>query len=311
MADFDNLIGDIEETQPSPSISTQDEEEAVYNAATQGTENTDQIAADNEDDDEFNPQISEIPTALQKALALQENPRISDDDEIDVEDENEDQDEVMHTNAGYEALKDLWIQELNCTELCAYDGEVVEDFIEQLSMQEDVIEDLMNQGRSTGNVDPTLVSIAASICKMDMDRLAFALADLMRIRLEKIEKYALHNRESIDKMSKNEVGYLKSYGELFQSHMERTVTDHLKKGAWKQLDAPEMIDRPNLDTYVFCNVLEEGGVIVNNNVGLDLSEEVEEDGGGRQQHFDKGSHIFVRYQVVRDLVSEGKVELLM
>ena len=88
--------------------------------------------------------------------------------------------------------------------------------------------------------------------------------------------------------------------------MERTVTNNLQ-----QLDAPELIDRPNLDTYVFCNVLDEAGVIVNNYLGLNLSEEAQEDGGARQQHFAKDSHIFVRYRAVRDLVTEGKVELLM
>ena len=70
---------------------------------------------------------------------------------------------------------------------------------------EDLNEDMLEQGRSIGSVDPTLASIAASICKMDMDRLAFTLTDLMRIRLEKIEKYALHNRKHIDRMSKDEV----------------------------------------------------------------------------------------------------------
>jgi hypothetical protein len=93
--------------------------------------------------------------------------------------------------------------------------------------------------------------------------------------------------------------------------MERSVTNHLQKGLWKQLDAPEMIDRPNLDTYVFCNVLDDDGVVVNNYLGLNLSEEAQEEGGGRQQHFAKDSHIFVRYRVIRDLITEGKVELLM
>lgn len=104
---------------------------------------------------------------------------------------------------------------------------------------------------------------------------------------------------------------MKAYGELFQGHMERTVTNHLQKGAWKRLDAPEMIDRPNLDTFVFCNVLDEAGVIVNNYEGLNLSEETQEEGGARQQHFSKDSHIFVRYRAVRNLVTDGKVELIM
>ena len=198
MADFNNLLGDIEETQPSPSTSVQDQDE--YNATTQGTDNTDQSI-----DEDYDNDASEIPAALQRALMLQENPGTNDDDPADDEDTNESEDDALHTNAGYETLKDLWIQELNCTELCALNSEIVEDFIEQLSMQEDLNEDMLEQGRSIGSVDPTLASIAASICKMDMDRLAFTLTDLMRIRLEKIEKYALHNRKHIDRMSKDEV----------------------------------------------------------------------------------------------------------
>ncbi len=196
MADFDNLLGDIEDTQPSPSTSVQDPDE--YNATTQGTDNND----DNIEDD-HDQEISEIPAVLQRALRLQQENK--DYGTTDDEDADESEEEGLQTNAGYESLKKLWIQELNCTELCAIDHELVEDFIEQLSMQEDVIEDLLEQGRSIGNVDPTLASIAASICKMDMDRLAFTLADLKRIRLEKIEKYALHNREFIDRMSNEEV----------------------------------------------------------------------------------------------------------
>jgi hypothetical protein len=40
---------------------------------------------------------------------------------------------------------------------------------------------------------------------MDMERLKFMVVDLLRIRLEKIEKYALHNREHVDRMSRREV----------------------------------------------------------------------------------------------------------
>ena len=69
--------------------------------------------------------------------------------------------------------------------------------------------------------------------------------------------------------------------------MQRSVTDHLPKEAWKKLDDPEMIDRPNLDTYVFCKVVDDEGVIIDNHLGLDISAEEEEDGAVREQEFDK------------------------
>jgi hypothetical protein len=89
------------------------------------------------------------------------------------------------------------------------------------------------------------------------------------------------------------------------------VTDNLRKEAWRKLDEPEMIDRPNLDTFVFCKVVGEEGIVVDNWEGMTISAEEEEEDELRSQPFDQGAHIFVRYRVVRELVQNGKVELLM
>merc|ERR1712238_538191 len=75
----------------------------------------------------------------------------------------------------------------------------------------------------------------------DADRLRFLLTDLTRIRLQKIERYALHVREEGDRLSKDERTFLRQYGELFEKHMRQSVTDRLPKEAWKSLDEPEMI----------------------------------------------------------------------
>jgi len=93
--------------------------------------------------------------------------------------------------------------------------------------------------------------------------------------------------------------------------MERSVTDHLPKNAWKKLDDPEMIDRPDLDTYVFCSVVDKDGVTIDNHEGLDVSEDDERDGVQPINHYPSDSHLFVRYGAIRDLILEGKVELLM
>ena len=95
--------------------------------------------------------------------------------------------------------------------------------------------------------------------------------------------------------------------------MQRSVTNHFAKEAWKKLDEPEMIDRPNLDTYVFCRVLEP--VQINNLKDFDVGQTVDEDDGDDDldhiQDYQPGSTLFLRYAVIRDFVLEGKVELLM
>jgi len=192
MADFNNLLGELEET---PSLSVQDPAES-YNDTTQVTDSyTDPQDHDAESDD-----ADDIPAALQEALNLQENPNIIDDTTSVNGDahahEHENENELQ-----YELLKRVWIQELNSTELCQYNDDVMKEFLDMLSMQEETMENLQNQP----SADVTLASIAASVCKMDMDRLSFTLADLMRIRLEKIEKYPLHNRDVLNLMSEEEV----------------------------------------------------------------------------------------------------------
>ena len=113
----------------------------------------------------------------------------------------------------------------------------------------------------------------------------------------------------------NKVSYLRQYGELLEKHYKRTVLNHLPKEAWKKLDEPEMIDSPALEQFVFCRVVE--------NVQIDVSGETkildreyeqddeDEDYGDNIQEHAAGSYLIVMYKLIRDLVLEGKVELLM
>mmetsp|Transcript_10386 Transcript_10386/g.9997 ORF Transcript_10386/g.9997 Transcript_10386/m.9997 type:complete len:96 (+) Transcript_10386:88-375(+) len=95
--------------------------------------------------------------------------------------------------------------------------------------------------------------------------------------------------------------------------MRRTVLTHLPNGGnWDKMDEPQMIDKPNLDSYVFCRISET--VELDNHKGLEGvipdDDEDEELGGSIQEH-QSGSYLFVRYAVIRDLVLEGKAELLL
>jgi len=309
MADFQNLTGEVYSAQNNQDSEEEGEayndEATLHQRAQAGQEEFDDAGHDQQ-------QIMEIPAALLEAEAQQR-----DEQERDTSNLSQDLDETVEgqlvPDEDYEALKRLWIQEVNSTELLDYDSELIPILMEMIPSQEEVIEQfqaqaLQNPSAVPGSVDPNLASLAASICKMDLDRMYFLLADLKRTRLGKIEKYALHNREILDRMSEKEVNYLKEYGELFESHMRRSVLDYIPKDLWKKLDEPEMIDRPNIDNYVFCEVVHEEGVVINNHKGLEIDEEEETE---PERHYDAGSFLFARYAVIRDLVFEGKIELLM
>mmetsp|Transcript_4641 Transcript_4641/g.8903 ORF Transcript_4641/g.8903 Transcript_4641/m.8903 type:complete len:304 (+) Transcript_4641:60-971(+) len=303
MADFDNLLDDLEDvTQPSLSIN---------DVASPTYDETHDL--DDDDNADENEEGNIVPPALQAALLHQRKQDVIDEDideqsrlqligaSLDLYGEPE---REAHANEEYDALKKLWIQELNTTELCYYDENLIEYLIGLLNENENLPDNLREHGRA--DADPTLANIAASICNMDMERLRFILVDLFRIRLEKIEKYALHNRECTDRMCGREVEYLKSYGQLFQGHLERTVTDHFPKELWKRIDESDMIPRPDLDTFVFCKVIDEEGIVLNDYKGMDSLSQDE-----NEQHKSAGDTLFVRFQTIRDFVEQGKVELLM
>jgi DNA replication complex GINS protein SLD5 C-terminus len=87
-----------------------------------------------------------------------------------------------------------------------------------------------------------------------------------------------------------QVEFLKAYGAAVEQHLQSTVTDHFPHQVWKQLDAPEMIDEPDLNAFVFVKCLQD--------VSID------------DQRRPSGSCIIVRYERVRELLLQGLVELM-
>ena len=90
----------------------------------------------------------------------------------------------------------------------------------------------------------------------------------------------------------SQVAYLKQYGAMVERHLRRTVLDHFPQDVWKKLDEPEMIDEPDLDTYVFVQTKEH----------LTIPDSLDS--------YKAGTSLIVRYSRIRDLFLQGKVELL-
>ena len=201
MADFNNLLGEIDNDEAS---------NLDANVDISGVEIGDN---DNRDQSQPRSQPANIPNALleaedQRRKELEAD--AADDDDI----ANDEMDgDILFPDEDYEALKQLWIREINTTELLQNEENLIADLIELLPEQEQNIEEFTEQAQyqssaHQGNVDANLASLASSICKMDFERMCFLLADLKRTRMGKIEKYALHNREITERMSDEEVRYI-------------------------------------------------------------------------------------------------------
>ena len=200
MADFQNLLGEIDPIQNDENSNLLDDNDIGNDGVDIGNNHNNQ-----------RPQRISIPDVLREA-EIQHKLAMEQVTDRDAEDEIEDAEitgDALFPDEDYETLKRLWIHEINVTELLQNDDERLLTLIELLPSQEANIEEFTEQAQQQsgghGNVDANLASLASSICKMDFDRMCFLLADLKRTRLGKIEKYALHNREITERMSDQEV----------------------------------------------------------------------------------------------------------
>lgn len=328
MADLDNLLDEINDVNGSSNDGHDQWPSYRYNGE-EGINDGNVRSSDQ----------AGIPTALIAAattrLLLQEgedyfgagDERRDDDDNsssnvlIAKADENDGNDS-RKINPEYEQLKGLWTSELACPELLPHDADTVLN-VEELTKQEDVIEDLLQlskeqrQSSREGGASGEIASLVAQISKMDLDRTRFMLVDLARTRMAKIENHALHNRTLLDRMTEEERSYLRQYGELLEKHYRRTVLNQLPKEAWKKLDESEMIDSPDLEQFVFCHVLKTVQIDVTgepNPLKKESSVNEEDDESEYVENVQEhraGSYLITMYKSVRELVFEGKVELVM
>ena len=197
MADFNNLLGEIDNDEASNLDG-----------------NVDISGIEMGDNDSEQSQPGSQPANIPNALLEAENQRRKELDADAADDDGIANDEmegdILFPDEDYEALKQLWIREINTTELLQNEENLIGDLMELLPEQEQNIEEFTEQTQQQssahqGNVDANLASLASSICKMDFERMCFLLADLKRTRMAKIEKYALHNREITERMSDEEV----------------------------------------------------------------------------------------------------------
>lgn len=150
-----------------------------------------------------------------------------------------------------EVLKRVWRNEKSAPEILAYESLLVERVQEQIALME---ENLTAYAES-------LDDMMLSIFEMDVNRLMFLLRAYLRIRLSKIEKFALHimrTAELWDRLSPREQEYAQKFVDILSKHMHDSVLGKLEKAydsMMKQAASSEendMIVEPQLDTFVFC-----------------------------------------------------------
>lgn len=88
---------------------------------------------------------------------------------------------------------------------------------------------------------------------------------------------------------------MEGYTRLYKSHLDQTVLDHIPKDAFSRLDDKEMVDKPNLDEYVFVKVIETCRISASD----------------KENQYEPGATLITRWSAVQNLFSAKKIQLVL
>ncbi|XAR56980.1 hypothetical protein NMG60_11024969 [Bertholletia excelsa] len=208
--------------------------------------------------------------------------------------------ETLISTTDAELLKRAWRTEKAAPEILNFETALVQRSREQVQLMEETVDELMESG-----IDPLTVSLY----QMDLDRTMFLLRSYLRIRLQKIEKYAVHIHGTVElqnRLSKQEQKFAQRCVEDLEEHFENSVLSMLpekykssKKQCVTTSEEDDMVPEPQLDTYVICRTRRSLGA-------LQLDTSGEED----PVDLDPDDLYAVRYKSIKPLVYSGQIDLV-
>ncbi|KAI9033586.1 hypothetical protein CLU79DRAFT_841507 [Phycomyces nitens] len=191
------------------------------------------------------------------------------------------------------ALTHAWINERNSPELLKYKRRLVESLLDKLREKIDSLDS------TTVDAKNMFISV---VYETEVERIRYLIKSYLRVRLFKIEKFALHLLrlpDYEDIMSPQEIIYARSYQELMDGSNHEAFVRMLPPSQHKQDEISgefSMIVTPNMEAPVFCRFLKDGQRVV-----LSMTEMVE---------YEKGDIVLLRYRSIKELLEEGTVELI-
>ncbi|KDO26986.1 hypothetical protein SPRG_07699 [Saprolegnia parasitica CBS 223.65] len=205
-------------------------------------------------------------------------------DEIPEESLNEDVDK----------LREAWVNELNAPEILDFKVELLSDMVEQVQNQQEYVEEI---ARDQANMTEER-AFSNKLYQMEIDRIKYMIASYLRIRLSKIEQHTRHVlASSMDRLSSAEIEYATKYLEMLDGHFHDLVLAKFPVEQ-RKLDADEMIDAPDLDTFVFCESKE------------DLGQVQCDDRGAEHIQVRQHNRHALRYRAIQSFVQDGTMTLL-
>uniref|UniRef100_A0A8D8VB59 DNA replication complex GINS protein SLD5 n=2 Tax=Cacopsylla melanoneura TaxID=428564 RepID=A0A8D8VB59_9HEMI len=206
----------------------------------------------------------------------------------------ENDDENISVQKVLETIKTAWRNEKLSPELLPNKMEYVDCMLEQIKQMEENIEKLRKD------------DIRIEIHRMEIERIRYVITSYLRIRVEKIEKFAFDivqqdTERSTENayLSPDEMKYARAYLSSVDNHCNKYL--NLLPPNLRTLEDKNKVIRPDLNSYVFLRA----GKDVPNVYIKDMSENKED-----EFVLDEGSQHILPYESIAESVKNGDVELL-
>lgn len=227
--------------------------------------------------------------------------------------ETSDEDEIALTAAEIiQLMEEAWTNEKLAPEILPHKSEIVDCLLEQLNTME---ENLRNLDRT---------DFQKTLHQIEVDRLRFLVSSYLRVRLEKLETYALHILKEEEKRAErhDDLYLTPSETEFAKNYIDGNICcdliDVLKKKFFLGLDQhfgnvlnfysgvrndwKNQLIVPNLDSFVFLKSKSNiEGVAINNESNEDEGDLVD---------FKTGSQMIISYKCVANLLKNDDVQLI-
>ena len=231
----------------------------------------------------------------------------------------------------YQKLITHWKNERMSPELLPYPHHLMTRTLIRIQERIELIETL-SMGYLEDNQELTVDSKLPLLCmEAELERLKFLVRSFIRCRLSKIDKYSIYLRQQSELpnnaglsrldllMSKEEVKYHMKHSDILLKLFNNAVLKHLPEELQAVNDTEgsiSMIDEPDWNKTVFILVC--GGVV--DESGIDSKLTTDDDGKhcysviiedlNEEIYLLIGAVYVIRYSVIRDLMTEGRVVLI-
>ncbi|WFD34010.1 GINS complex subunit [Malassezia cuniculi] len=195
-----------------------------------------------------------------------------------------------------------WMRERGTPEIQPWCGDLVDTVLDQIKQQQ-IILDLLAADESTSEEE----HFRLNLVQLDMERGKWIVRSYLRVRLHKIERYAMHIAGSTaaqERLSAPELGYVRRYSQMSADHFNSTVLQHLPEEMRGLSDpapgapggAGSMVRTPRMDAPVFVYCRQDCGQLL-------LPD-------GAPVYLAQGSIHLLQYRTVRALLSQRRIDLL-